>query len=168
MANTTLGAPKFDPIPPGESRTSHTRDFAITVRKGCPNDSYNFGLEITSGDVLFWYDTLSFLTTDVEDEQGDLPTVFALEQNYPNPFNPATTINYSIPAVETGHAPSLQHVNLVIYDLLGREVATLVNEQQRPGSYTVNFDASGFSSGVYFYKLTAGQFTESKKMILLR
>jgi len=94
-----------------------------------------------------------------------------LEQNYPNPFNPSTTIKYSIPNVETLRATS-QQVTLKIYDILGREVITLVNKQQKAGSYEVQFDASGLTSGIYFYKLnsgtSAGSVTKSMKMILLK
>jgi hypothetical protein len=87
-------------------------------------------------------------------------TSFTLEQNYPNPFNPYTTIKYSI--------PSQSFVQLKVYDVLGNEIANLVNEEKLSGSYTVNFNASNIPSGVYFYKLQAGLFTETKKMILLR
>ncbi|MFH0735697.1 MAG: T9SS type A sorting domain-containing protein [bacterium] len=81
-------------------------------------------------------------------------------QNYPNPFNPSTTIKYSIP-----------HSNIVtlkVYDVLGKEVANLVNEYKNAGSYEVNFDGSKLSSGTYFYQLKAGQFTETKKLLLLK
>ncbi len=123
------------------------------------------------------------IVTDIDDE-ASVPYSFSLAQNYPNPFNPSTTINYSIPALETGHAPSLQNngrslpVTLVVYDILGREVATLVNKNQSPGEYQVSFsakggsasggDASSLSSGVYFYTLRAGTLVNTKKMILLR
>ena len=90
-------------------------------------------------------------------------------QNYPNPFNPVTTIQYKIPAVETGHAPSLQ-TSLTVYDILGKEVATLVNGNQRPGKYEVVFDAGRYSlsSGVYFYKLEVGKFSVTRKFMLLK
>ncbi len=95
------------------------------------------------------------------------PTGFSLEQNYPNPFNPATTIKYEIPA-----SPNLPKgeasVQLRVYDILGKQVATLVNNNQQPGNYEVNFNASNLSSGVYFYKLTAGSFVQTKKMILTK
>jgi len=94
-----------------------------------------------------------------------IPKNFELYQNYPNPFNPSTTIKYSIPAVETGHASS---VRLVVYDILGREITTLVNAQQNPGNYEVIFDAKDLGSGIYFYKLTAGSFSDTKKMIILK
>ena len=98
---------------------------------------------------------------DVE-SGGDGQTVynFSLAQNYPNPFNPSTVIRYSV--------SSAQLVTLKIYDVLGREVKTLVNEEKPSGSYEIEFNASNFSSGIYFYQLTAGDFRETKKMILLR
>ena len=88
------------------------------------------------------------------------PAAFALEQNYPNPFNPATTINYSIPID--------QHVILNVYNMLGQNVMTLVNEMEKAGQHQIKFDASIFASGVYFYKLEAGNQTQIKKMILMK
>ncbi|MEJ2614557.1 MAG: T9SS type A sorting domain-containing protein [Ignavibacteriaceae bacterium] len=99
---------------------------------------------------------------------SSLPHDYCLYQNYPNPFNPITTIKYSIPVVETRHAPSLQHVHLKVYDALGREVATLVNEYKKAGIYEIEFNAGELNSSVYFYKLTSGNYTETKKMILLK
>jgi hypothetical protein len=96
-------------------------------------------------------------------QREELPTTFALGQNYPNPFNPSTKIKFSIP-VGTGHAPSL----LRVYDALGREVATLVNENLPPGRYEVTFDAEGLASGVYLYRLQAGEFTQTKRMVVMR
>jgi hypothetical protein len=88
------------------------------------------------------------------------PVNFSLEQNYPNPFNPSTQINYSI-AVRG-------NVNLIVYDLLGRKVQTLVNEVKEPGSYKVNFDASNLPSGIYAYRIQSGNFIQTKKMMLLK
>jgi hypothetical protein len=85
---------------------------------------------------------------------------FKLSQNYPNPFNPTTTIQYEI--------PNSGLVTLKVYDILGREVKTLVNQHKNSGSYEVNFNAGNFSSGVYFYRLQAGNFIQTKKMILLK
>ncbi len=106
-------------------------------------------------------------TVSVSDE--NIISKFELFQNYPNPFNPTTTIKYSVPIVETGFIPSLQ---LKIYNVLGKEIATLVNKEQVSGNYSVNFDASALSSGIYFYRLTAkgkhSSFSQTKKMILLR
>jgi hypothetical protein len=84
----------------------------------------------------------------------------SLEQNYPNPFNPTTVVRYRLPVVNT--------VRLVVYDVLGREVAVLVDEKKDPGSYEVTFDGSGLSSGVYFYRMQAGDFVQTRKLIVLR
>jgi hypothetical protein len=83
-----------------------------------------------------------------------------LEQNYPNPFNPTTVVTYLLPVAS--------NVKLIVYDLLGRPVATLVNERQAAGRHSVKFDAGGLSSGVYFYRLQAGNFVRTKKMILVQ
>jgi parallel beta-helix repeat protein len=90
----------------------------------------------------------------------DVPLSFALFQNYPNPFNPTTMINYQLPMTSA--------VELSIYNLLGQRVATLVDKKQLAGSYTVQWDASGFATGVYYYQLKAGDFIETRKMVLLR
>lgn len=96
----------------------------------------------------------------VKDEKYIIPDKFELFQNYPNPFNPSTTISYRCPV--TGN------VTLKVYDILGKEVAILVNEEKQAGSYTVKFDGSKLPSGVYIYKIQAGDFVSSKKMILLK
>ncbi len=88
------------------------------------------------------------------------PNAFALAQNYPNPFNPATNLQFTI--------GSTQAVSLKVYDLLGREVSTLVHEKLNPGSYTIPWNASSFASGVYFYRLESGSFVETKKMVLMK
>ena len=89
-----------------------------------------------------------------------VPTRFVLEPNYPNPFNPTTVVRYQVPVAS--------NVRLVVYDLLGRESAMLVNERKDPGSYSVVFIASGLASGVYLYRLQAGGFLETRKMILMK
>ncbi len=98
--------------------------------------------------------------TAINQADNNIPQNFLLDQNYPNPFNPSTQINYSI--------PSAQKVTLKIYDELGKEVATLVNTEQAAGNYTVDFNASEFASGVYFYSIQAGNFMQMKKMILMK
>lgn len=98
--------------------------------------------------------------TNVGEEKVDPASKFELQQNYPNPFNPVTKITYSIPT--SGKA------SLKIYDFLGREIRTLVDEFQNSGSYTVEFEANNLSSGIYFYALKMGQFSEQKKMMLMR
>jgi len=118
----------------------------------------------------------------VEIPNKTVPKSIILSQNYPNPFNPTTTINYSIPNSSvilseaknlkdfSSEAPQNDNVNVVlrVFDILGREVATLVNQNQKPGYYKLEFDASKLTSGVYFYQLNAGDFIESKKMLLLK
>ena len=88
------------------------------------------------------------------------PDRFELGQNYPNPFNPTTVISYQLPVASD--------VRLAVFDLLGREVATLVNEKKEPGSYTVTFNGSGLSSGVYFYSLQSGSYIQTRVLLLLR
>jgi hypothetical protein len=93
-------------------------------------------------------------------EIGSVILKYDLAQNYPNPFNPSTLIAYSI--------PKSSMVILKIYNVLGKQITTLVNENQQAGNYKVNFDARGLSNGVYFYKIQAGNFVEIKKMLLLK
>jgi len=93
---------------------------------------------------------------------------FSLEQNYPNPFNPSTKIKFTIPTVIANETKQSQLVILKVYDVLGSEIATLVNEEKPAGSYEVEFDATGLSSGIYFYRLQAGSFIETKKLILMK
>ena len=110
---------------------------------------------------------LSSLSSVYLENTNSLPTNYELWQNYPNPFNPTTKISWQLPVSS--------HVTLKVYDLLGREVTTLVNEEKAPGEYSVEFRAlptgrqvQSLPSGVYFYKLQAGDYTETKKMILLK
>jgi len=98
-------------------------------------------------------------TTSVEQEEG-LPTSFELMQNYPNPFNPSTVISYRLSA--------FSKVSLKVFDILGKEVATLVNEYQQPGNFVKTFHGTSLPSGIYFYRLQADNFTDSKKMILIK
>lgn len=104
------------------------------------------------------------ILTDVYDVESGLRTEFNLEQNYPNPFNPSTKITFTIPA---GTA-NFTGARLQVFDILGREVATLVNKNLTPGIYNVDFNAAGLSSGIYFYRLTFGKYSQTKKMLLLR
>ena len=89
-----------------------------------------------------------------------VPKSYSLSQNYPNPFNPSTTIKFNI--------PNESNVKIAVYDILGNMIQSLVNENMKAGEYKVTWDASNYSSGIYFYKLTSGDFVESKKMILLK
>jgi hypothetical protein len=107
-----------------------------------------------------WRYPLSQLKTDVKNGQGQIPSDFALKQNYPNPFNPKTVISYELPVS--------RFVNLEVYDVLGREIRMLVSERQSAGTHSVTFNAGGLSSGVYFYRLTAGSYGDTKKLILAK
>jgi hypothetical protein len=98
------------------------------------------------------------ITTTAVNSSCQMPGRFVLEQNYPNPFNPTTQINYEIPTASL--------VTLKIANILGQTVATLVNEKHEAGSRPVTFDASKFASGFYFYQVTAGNFSATKKMVL--
>jgi hypothetical protein len=100
------------------------------------------------------------MVTSVERGQNVLPTYISLEQNYPNPFNPSTTIRYGLPA--------RSHLSLTVFNTLGQEVATLVNETEDAGFHDVRFDGTGLASGVYFYRLEAGNFIQTRELILLR
>ncbi len=107
-------------------------------------------------------DEISFVGTATDVDKIDLqtPAAFELKQNYPNPFNPSTTIRYSL--------PTSANVKLAVYDFLGREIATLINEEQSAGWKEVEWKAADLSSGMYFYKLTAGTYVEVKKLMLLK
>ena len=126
---------------------------------------YSFVDELISGGSNFAY-RLKQIDIDGSYEYSDVveikvvPTNFTLQQNYPNPFNPETKINYSV--------PSKTQITLSVFDVLGREIVKLVNEIQEQGVYEATFDASQFPSGIYFYSLQAGEFTQTRKMMLLK
>jgi hypothetical protein len=112
--------------------------------------------------TIFYAGTYTFdcITTGVGTDETEVPQTFHLSQNYPNPFNPSTIIRYSV--------PTSSFVTLKVYDVLGRDVSTLVNEEQAPGTYSADFDAVNLSNGTYFYKIQAGSFSDVKKMMLLK
>jgi len=110
-----------------------------------------------SHDIGFW--SASALPTPVDDQPGT-PSVFRLDQNQPNPFNPKTTIRYALPTAAIAR--------LRLYDIGGRLVRSLLEERQSPGYYEYVLDATGISSGVYFYRLDAGSFSETRKLVLLK
>ena len=140
---------------------------------------HSFILDGRGGIIATWEDNRGYNTdiyaqrlflalpvTGVEASSG-LPQGFALEQNYPNPFNPSTTIAYMVPDL-ADQDPGINIVRLAVCDVLGREVAVLVDEAKAPGSYEVRFDASRLSSGVYFYRLTAGRLAQTRAMVYLK
>ena len=136
----------------------------------CPNQTNLLGCVINGiayGDTTF--------ITGINKISNEVPKSFSLYQNYPNPFNPTTKIRFALPALplrQAGLPPSPQGeglgVRVTIYDILGREIKTLVNEQLQPGTYEVDFDGTDYASGVYYYTLTAGNYIETRKMVLLR
>jgi len=126
----------------------------------------SFQMTYSSGNKnsgVYYFDDLRtalFLTTDVEKEDNLTPEKFVLEQNYPNPFNPSTRIKFSI--------PKASNVKIIVRDILGREIDKIVDEYYAPGNYSILFNASNYSSGIYFYELITDQFREVKKMMLVK
>jgi len=100
------------------------------------------------------------MITGVEELEEGIPSKFDLSQNYPNPFNPVTLIKYQV--------PETSHISIKIYDVIGREIATLVNEVKQPGVFQVSFNCENLASGVYFYKMKAAEFVSVKKMNILK
>lgn len=110
------------------------------------------------------YQLLSQVIAEVHgDHLGNIPLKFSLSQNYPNPFNPSTEVRFEIPPSKADN-----NVSLIVFDILGREVVTLVNERKHAGAYALSWDARMLPSGVYFYRLSSGPFVSVKKMVLLR
>jgi len=116
---------------------------------------------ITEGETYPWLQQLGLpVSIESEEQPGETPRIAVLHQNYPNPFNPVTVIEFQL--------PETRDVTLEIFDITGRRLAVLVDDLRHAGQHRVNFDASGLASGVYFYRLTAGEFTRSRKMILVK
>ena len=120
--------------------------------------SIGFSSEFESNSLSVYYNDLKI--KEKQDEEDDQKISYSLSQNYPNPFNPNTTIKYSLPKQSS--------VTLKVFDVLGGEVATLVNKEQPQGNYEVEFDGMDLTSGIYFYQLIANDFVETKKMVLLK
>ena len=155
--DNVLGGPakyiaRFDAFTGVGSDSVHVRFRLKSDGANQASGIYIDDIEIVTGSIV----------TSLKDQEYThaIPSAYLLEQNYPNPFNPATTINYQLP--KSGS------VTLKIYDMLGKEVMTLVNEQKEMGRYTVQFDASSLSSGMYVYQLRANDYTSTKKMLLLK
>jgi hypothetical protein len=131
-----------------------------------PAREYTFGISDSAGNNYFFHNfynlalTRKLVITGVIAEGRNVPEIYNLSQNYPNPFNPSTTIKYEL--------PKSSEVRLSVYDILGREVSVLVNERRDARVHEVKFDASDLSSGVYFYRLQAGDFTQTKRLLLLK
>ena len=122
---------------------------------------FNFTAQgLVARDSVLAFLRRELVVTGVASQRGTVPATYSLSQNYPNPFNPTTEISYQV----SGNSG----VKLAVYDILGREVAVLVNERKAAGSYTVKFNASGLASGVYLCRLQAGSFVEAKKLLQVR
>jgi hypothetical protein len=112
-----------------------------------------------------WKFSMNILGANLKKEGGEsitvnIPTVYSLEQNYPNPFNPSTTINYQL--------PEKNHVKLAVFDILGNLVGTLIDQEMEAGYHSVNWNASGYASGIYFYTINSGSFVMTKKLVLMK
>jgi hypothetical protein len=122
--------------------------------------SGSHSISLTGGSVNIDYLQLAERISSSVKQTSNLPQAFSLAQNYPNPFNPSTTIDFSL--------GKTSNVRLTVYNILGQKLATLVDNQMNAGAYSVQFDARNFASGVYFYRLEAGDFRANKKMLLLK
>jgi uncharacterized delta-60 repeat protein len=170
----------------GKSKGTATNDDFATIKYNSagvqqwvmrydgPNHSVDYGKLIqidNSGNIVVAgvgridaaddYCTIKYAPlTGIQINNGEIPKDFSLSQNYPNPFNPTTNISFTV--------PNAGNVKIAVYDMLGREVSVLVNENLNAGSYTYDFNASGLSSGTYFYKMTAGNFSDIKKLVVVK
>ncbi len=150
----------YPDIEPGQSVQSTGTYGYVFYAKNSPG-IVNFTLDIYCNNILYWTDSMLVdLVTDMEDELLNLPKEYSLEQNYPNPFNSTSIIKYSI--------SERSNVTIKVFDVLGKEITVLVNKEQPQGNYEVEFDSKDLTSGIYFYKLQAGDYAKTKKMILLK
>ena len=150
--NTTWTLQSFDIT----SFANYATQLLIRFRLSSDNNTQSSG---------WWVDDIKLTnyclaTVGVNGNNSQLPKTFALEQNYPNPFNPSTSIKFQLPKSE--------FVTITVFDMLGRRIASLVNEQKEAGYYDIKFDGTNYASGMYFYKIEAGNFTDTKKMILIK
>jgi aminopeptidase N len=163
--------PEFFIMPIDVKISSSQGDTTLTVFNNLINQDFYFqisgqpnNLEIDPNNMIL-KDIISS-TTFVENSR--IPKSFSISQNYPNPFNPETKINYTVPQAISDQLSTQQNVVLKVFDILGNEITTLVNEAKQPGNYEVIFDASNLSSGIYYYKITSGNFAKTKKMVVLK
>jgi hypothetical protein len=137
----------------GSGNSNSPKEYSFIDKTITKTGKYSYRLKQLDNDGKYQY------SKEVGVDLG-MPTAFALEQNYPNPFNPTTSMQYSV--------SSKQFVTIKVFDMLGREVAVLVNGEKEPGTYTAEFSSAGFASGTYIYRMQAGAFVQTKKMILLK
>jgi hypothetical protein len=143
----------------GHGNSNSPKDYTFTDDLLNLSQNLNYRLKQLDFDGNYRY------SEEITIELSEIVKEYKLEQNYPNPFNPSTTICYSIP---TNVKSEMTDVKLVIYDILGKEVVTLVNKKQKTGNYEVKFNASNLSSGVYFYRIQSGNFVQTRKLMLLK
>ncbi len=146
-----------------DSGFPYNTEFTATIgaaAKSTYGDFVDGNRDSTGGDAYVLKFRTAQMPVGVAQNPNDVPAQFGLEQNYPNPFNPSTQLRFTI--------AELRFVTLKVYDVLGREISTLVNERKSPGTYEVQFNANSLPSGVYFYRLEAGSFVETKKLTLVR
>jgi hypothetical protein len=141
----------------------YAQDTISDPRSLIVDDEYNIYLTGRSWDFMC---TVKFAqVVSVVSNHSQIPRWFKLHQNYPNPFNTSTIIRFDIPVV---HRENAYMTKLIVYDILGRETAVLIKQELKPGNYDVEWNASGYCSGIYFYRIYVGNFTETKKMVLLK
>ena len=162
VENIGINNRPFGDIDPGASATSSS-EFRVLLIDNCVGATFNieFDLSISSDGTNYWTDNAALeIIIGVEGEISGIPTEYSLSQSFPNPFNPTTTIEYSL--------PNMVEVSLIVYNLLGEEVTRLISENQQAGYHKVTWDASSMASGIYLYRLTAGDFVRTRKMVLLK
>ncbi|MDX1702266.1 MAG: M1 family aminopeptidase, partial [Melioribacteraceae bacterium] len=154
-----------------------SKKYNFTVWDSLKTQNFTLKIPDVEGPIMLLFDPNNLILKEAEfkiisgnDENSDneLLPEFSLSQNYPNPFNPTTTIKYSIPAGSADFNSVLQNVIIKVYDVMGREVTTIVEKNQKPGNYQVTFDASNLTSGVYYYQLKVADFVQTNKMLLLK
>jgi hypothetical protein len=158
VINITGATQNFGTIPAGHTAQS-PQNYGLIFNSMPPTFNVPIQLEIYSNGYLFWRDSSDIVVGIVQTDPS-VPGTFKLHQNYPNPFNPGTTIDFAL--------PRNADVSLKVYDILGKEVATLISQPMSAGSYSYQLDASEWTSGVYFYRLEAGESSELRKMVLMK
>ncbi len=157
--NTNITVWNWTTINVGVQATAYPQT-ALNFWKFYGHNNINFDNGSSQSNVMYWILTRSYNAIGIQQIGSEIPVKFNLYQNYPNPFNPGSTFKFDI--------SKNANVKLVIYDLLGREVAALVNQELKAGTYKAEWNASGFASGTYFYRITSGDYSETKKMILVK
>jgi len=154
------GNPSYGNIGPGQTATS-SGIYVIAFSGLSEIDTIGFNFNIYSNGTLYWQDSSVTVIVGLQQNNPNIPTSFSLKQNYPNPFNPKTTIEFSIPKSE--------YVELKIFDVSGKEIQTLVSDNMNAGTYQYDWNAAGtVASGIYYYVIKVGEFTDTKKLVLLK